>query len=185
MSDQFDYSGYSEAPADNAFAQLSALVSELADGELLVAELERDLKAAKKSVVDIQEGLLPEKMAELGLKEVTLRNGLTVKITKKLFVSLPKKDPENYERGLQWFAERGYDKIIKNKLVAEFGKGKMEQAEKLAERLRGENFDVSNIRDIHPQTLKAFFKNWFEEGNDDPMVDEIFNIHHVDVAKVR
>jgi hypothetical protein len=182
---EYDYSEYAEAPANDAFAELAGLVSDLSVAELRVAELEKDLKAAKKAVVDVEEGSLPEKMVELGLKEVTLRNGLTIKINQKLYVSLPKKDPDRYERGILWFANHGYEKIVKNKLVAEFGKGRAEEAEKVAEELREKNFSVANVQEIHPSTLKAFFKRWLEDGNEDPEVDEIFAIHQVDVAKVR
>lgn len=183
VKDELDYTEYEEAPADDAFAKLAGLVSSLADANAEVAQLEAKLKDAKAAVKTIEEESLPEKMTELGLKEVTLRNGLTIKITQRLNVSLPKKDPERYERGLQWFRANGFEKIIKNKLVAEFGKGKADKAREAAESLQADGFAVNNMEEIHHQTLKAFFSKWLEEGNDAP--DDIFNIHRVDVAKVK
>ena len=182
---EFDYSSCEEAPSDASFAVLYDMVADLADTECKIAEAEKLLKGLNAKALEISTRTLPEKMDELGMREVTLRNGMTIKIKKEIHCSLPKGKPELYERGLKWFIDNGLGKIIKNQLVAEFGKGKEAEAEALAARLRDENYLVQTIKEVHPQTIKAVIKGWLEQGGEDEEADEIFSIHRVDVAKIK
>ena len=185
MTHDFDYSEYKEEPDDDAMAALLRLVSEQAAAELLVVELEGKLKKAMVTLDDLSTRDIPDLMGDMCIRDITLESGLTVKLEKKLYLSLPKKERERYANGLVWLEANGYGKSVKNKLVAEFAKGRQEEAKKLAERLRKENYAVETVEEIHPSTLKSVLTTWVDEGNEDEEAEKLFALRRVDVAKIK
>ncbi|MFL9694719.1 hypothetical protein, partial [Aeromonas veronii] len=56
----------------------------------------------------------------------------------------------------KWLEDTDNDGIIKTKVLAEFGRGEMEDAKKAAEAIIEAGYDATITRDVHYQTIQAF-----------------------------
>lgn len=139
--------------------QQIALEEALAVAEAGVSRIKAQLRA-------VQEESLPMAMIEARLQELKLKDGRCVKIKEDFSVGIPA--PRRAEAFL-WLEEHGYGGLIKTEVIAEFGKGELALAMKLAAKLGKENFNCAVSRDIHWQTLKAFINESVRETRAVPL----------------
>ena len=147
-----------------------------------ISRLDLELKEAKKSLRKILDVDIPELMNELCLATVTTKDGLAVEVVPFTDCSIP---VANKDKAMTWLRDNGYGDLIKRQVIAAFGAGEDEVAEKAVAALR-EYTDAGAIDDkqaIHPQTLKAWAREQLAEGVDLP--DDVFSIYTGQTTKIK
>ena len=179
-----DYSEYAEDVEQDAegVKRLHELVQQQIDAEHRVEDLESQLKEAKSSLNIIQTRHLPEVMDELNLPEFTTKGGIKVTLRENIRGSIPK---ANEAQAFDWLDENGYEKLIKQNFLVEFGREDEAWANKFQRdcNRRKRPLNLKRTKKVHPQTLCAWAKEVLEEGVDLPM--ELFGIFRQRTSKIR
>ncbi|QYC52246.1 hypothetical protein FEKDPFPA_00082 [Pseudomonas phage PA4] len=149
----------------------SQLDGEILDLQKALAEKEEELKTLKRNTI-------PELLEELGQKTTTLADGRTVKVEPKAIISVKE---ENKSKFWKWLEDTDNDGIIKTKVLAEFGRGEMEDAKKAAEAIIEAGYDATINRDVHYQTLQSFGREYLEKGEELP---DFIGVHEYKEAKI-
>ena len=154
--------------------------------EMLSIERELEALADKAKIKSeryqkIQMDLLPDLMSSLKLKKFTLSNGYFVEVGDFVRGTIPTTSQieaaDEFDRGalmnrrekaLAWLKERGAESIIKNEVVALFGKGQDADAKKLFNKIQSEGFVVKCVEEINFQTLNSYLKEALREGKEVP-----------------
>lgn len=178
-ADEFDVGGAS-APPDKMDA-LNAALEEAVALEQAVAQMEDDLKVAKKALNGLKGGRIPDLMDELQMDEVSFR-GWKVKIDDFVSGSLPK-EGDRHEQAVRWLEEHGAGGLIKTDLTLAFGKSQHNEALDLAGRLEAEGLAPSVKSGVHTQTLHAFARERIRNG--DPLDIEVLGLYVGKVAKMK
>lgn len=177
--DEFDMGGAS-APSDKMDA-LNAAIEEAVALEEAVAQMEDDLKVAKKALNVLKGGRIPDLMDELQMDEVSFR-GWKVKIDDFVSGSLPK-EGDRHERAVRWLEEHGAGGLIKTDLTLAFGKSQHNEALDLAGRLEAEGLAPIIKSGVHTQTLHAFARERIRSG--EPLDIEVLGLYVGKVAKLK
>lgn len=166
--------------SDSLLRRLNELAEEMAKRQLRVAELEDDLRDAKKSLAEIQEKELPNLMEEHKMVSFTTTSGRTITIKQDVKASITE---SNRAAAIQWFRETGNDRLIQNKFEAVFQRGEDQHAEELAEFLRQRKRAFKQKEGVHHSTLSAFVKERLRAGEEVPL--DILNVYLRKVAKIQ
>jgi hypothetical protein len=146
------------------------LVSELAEMQVLLEEeiavAEELLKKKKHALNTLRQETLPNAMTEVGMSSFTLSNGSKIAIKTNYYASIPKDKEADAHH---WLKEHGFEALIKNQVIAEFGKGEDSVANEWVDYMRDKGVFPQHKMSIHPQTLKAFVKEQLTAGVDIPM----------------
>lgn len=129
----------------------------LLDAEAETAKAEQALKDKKEAERKLREETVPGMFAELGIEKLVLNDGSVFSCTQEVYCAIP---AERREEAYAWCEKNGFGGLIKTEVQIPFGKGQLEQAFELIDKLVSE-LGVDNAvieRSIHPQTLKAFLK---------------------------
>lgn len=141
------------------------------------------LLKAKEDRLDVLETtLVPEAMSAAGMSEHQLGDsGWSVEVEQIVRASIPsetaieKTDGPEREllvnrrtEAMKWLRENNADSLIKNKVVAEFGKGQDKAAEDWAEKINKAGYPAQRTESVHPQTLNKFLKEEIEKGKQVP-----------------
>jgi len=150
-------------------------------GELLsrFADLEEQMGKLKAKTRELSEIIIPNMLSELGLSEITLKDGN--KITTSTYYSARITD-ENREEAFAWLDENGFSDIIKNTVSVSFGREEDDSAKKLLETLDTDGYKTAQKKHVEPMTLKAFVREQVEKGSDLPI--ETFNVYIGQKTKV-
>jgi|TARA_X000001382_G_scaffold128884_1_gene119593 hypothetical protein len=150
-------------------------------GELLsrFADLEEQMGKLKAKTRELSEIIIPNMLSELGLSEITLKDGN--KITTSTYYSARITD-ENREEAFAWLDENGFSDIIKNTVSVSFGREEDDSAKKLLETLDTDGYKTAQKKHVEPMTLKAFVREQVEKGSDLPL--ETFNVYIGQKTKV-
>lgn len=150
-------------------------------GELLsrFADLEEQMGKLKAKTRELSEIIIPNMLSELGLSEITLKDGN--KITTTTYYSARITD-ENREEAFAWLDENGFSDIIKNTVSVSFGREEDDSAKKLLETLDTDGYKTAQKKHVEPMTLKAFVREQVEKGSDLPL--ETFNVYIGQKTKV-
>ena len=128
--------------------------------------LELLAKKAKAELLKLTDEDLPNLIMELGVRDFTLDDGTKVEI-KSTYGAHIKVD--NRDEAFAWLKKAGHDDIIKNVTSCQFGRGEDNQAIDFVKLAESQGFPVTQKRDVHPSTLKAFVRERVEAGDDFPM----------------
>lgn len=161
-------SGVDETEASR-LGKLASILSKLADRK---QQLESELDTVNGDMRRIQEQDIPALMAELGMKKFTLEDGSEVKVAPFYSASISK---ERQDEAFGWLNENGFGDLIKNTVTAKFGKGQDDQAMSLLRNLVANGFNAETAKKVEPQTLKAWVKEQFEQGNNVPT--DLFGVY--------
>lgn len=137
--------------------EMTAAARLLLDAEEATAKADEELKARKETERKLREETIPGMFAELGVEKLTLSDGSTFSCTQEVYAAIP---APRREEAYSWLEENGFGGLIKTNVEIPFGKGELELARELLDRLATE-LGVTNgtiLREVHPQTLKAFLK---------------------------
>ena len=142
------------------------------DHEAQIENLEQIAKDLKKELLKFTDEDMPAMLAEIGISSFALDDGSTVQVKQTYGASiLVNNRPQAYD----WLRENGYDDIIKNTVLCQFGRGEDDQANAFSAFAEKEGFVPTQKTEIHPQTLRAFVKERCEAGEEFPM--ELFGAY--------
>lgn len=145
---------------------VAALARKIRDKEERIAALEEELKDEKKALLKLTDEDMPAMLQEIGISSFSLDDGSTVEVRQTYGASiLVQNRPQAYE----WLRDNGYDDIIKNSVICQFGRGEDDQASAFAAFAQQQGYVPEQKTEIHPQTLRAFVKERVEEGDEFPM----------------
>jgi len=151
---------------------VSELARAIAAKEAQVADLDRQLKDAKKELLKLTDEDLPASMAEMGLASFTLDDGSQIDVKPTYGASIL---VDNRPKAYEWLRDHGYDDIIKNNVSVSFGRGEDDLANAFKAVAEKEGFLPQQETSIHAGTLKAFVRERIEAGDEFPM--ELFGAY--------
>jgi hypothetical protein len=163
-----------------SLTEMAELARALRDAQADVELLEAKLKEQKEYARVLREETLPGAMQELGLAELKLDTGETITITDDVYASIPAdKKPAAFD----WLEDHGFGGLIKTEVGVMFGKGEMDKATEVYDALAGQGMEPKFIRDVHPQTLRAFLREQMRAGNPVPL--NLFGARPVFTTKLK
>jgi hypothetical protein len=149
------------------------------DQSILQAEVNiSDLKSRRKQVA---EELLPDLMANSGLKLMQLDNGTKIRIDE--FVDAKIKDAVT---AFDWLRQTNNESIIKNQITVKLDRGDDDKARQVLQNLK-ENHDIdAELKiSIHNQTLKSFCRDALDNPElAESLPREAFGIYQGKRAKI-
>ena len=145
---------------------VAALARQIRDKEKNISKLEDTLKAEKKALLKLTDEEMPAMLAEIGISSFSLDDGSTVEVKQTYGASILM---DNRPAAYEWLRDNGYDDIIKNTVLCQFGRGEDDQASAFAAFAQQQGYVPEQKTEIHPQTLRAFVKERVEEGDAFPM----------------
>jgi hypothetical protein len=151
---------------------VASLARDIRSTEEVISDLEEVLKTTKAKLLKLTDEELPALMEEMGISSLTLDDGSVVKVTRTYGGSIL---VENRPKAYDWLREHGYDDIIKNTVMCQFGRGEDDRAKGFAEFAAENGFAPEQKTEIHSQTLRAFVKERIEKGDAFPM--ELFGAY--------
>ncbi len=150
--------------------------------QLQIEVSEKQTKALKDKFNKINSEVIPNILAEQGLKSLKLADGTTVEVNKKYSCTLPK-DPEKKAAAYKWLRDQGLGDIIKNEVAVTFGKGEDNKAKQLLDLAVGNGYEPSQREKVEPMTLKALYRERVESGLDMP--SDVFHLFVKDETKMK
>ena len=145
--------GDAEPLEQDALAQLSALVDSYQSLESNIEDLELMLKEEKEKLRRVSQEAIPELLGQHGLSEVRLKTGAKVIVKPQVSVSVPEPKRTAFHEFLK---KRNEEDIIK--LQMQFERMPQEQIDKLFAFLNENSYMYASERNVHPQTLKKYFR---------------------------
>lgn len=172
----------SQMPKDEDAKSLSELGKKLLVEMGVKEELEKatvDCDETIKSLVEVE---IPNLMRTLGLEEIKLATGHTVKLIPVYSASLAE---ERKPEGYKWLEDNGYGALVKTKLILEYGKGEEEEEKKKKAKvtLTKQGFEFEEKNDVHHKTLQAFVKERYEKGEQFP--EKLFGAFTKTIAQIK
>jgi hypothetical protein len=144
---------------------VASLAKKQKNQEQKVKDLEAELKEAKKELLRISDEEIPNLMSETGLSSLKLDDGSSLDIKNIYGASIL---VANREKAYDWLREHGHDDIIKNRVVATFGRGQEDDAKVFIRVAYDNGVATDQESKIEPQTLKAWVKERMEAGEEFP-----------------
>jgi len=145
---------------------VAALARQIRDKEERIQSLEEKLKDEKKALLKLTDEEMPAMLAEIGISSFSLDDGSTVEVKQTYGASILM---DNRPAAYEWLRDNGYDDIIKNTVLCQFGRREDDQASAFAAFAQQQGYVPEQKTEIHPQTLRAFVKERVEEGDAFPM----------------
>jgi len=151
---------------------VASIARQIRDEEEYISGLEKDLKNAKKKLLQLTDEDLPSILQEMGMSEFKLDDGSQVTIKQLYGASIL---VDNRPTAYQWLRDNGFGDLIKNIVSCEFGMGEDQKAEDFKDTASRNGFQVEQNTSVHSSTLKAFVKERCEKGDEFPM--ELFGAY--------
>ena len=145
---------------------VAALARQIRDKEETISRLEETLKEEKKTLLKLTDEEMPAMLAEIGISSFSLDDGSTVEVKQTYGASIL---VDNRPAAYEWLRDNGYDDIIKNTVLCQFGRREDDRASSFAAFAQQQGYVPEQKTEIHPQTLRAFVKERVEEGDAFPM----------------
>lgn len=179
MSNTPDFLQDAEAPPQSAgdLKQAAVYAQEMLDLEARSAALNEELKTNDKRYQKIQLELLPDLLVSLGVKTFKLESGASIVVADFVRGSIPTQSSidkaDDFDRPalvarrtecFTWLRQRNADSLIKNTVVAEFGKGQDQQAKQLFQRIVADGFKASCNEEVTFQTLNSYLREQQKAG---------------------
>lgn len=148
--------------------------------EKRIADLEEELKDAKREHRKIAEDLLPAAMDEHGMSQLKMDDGSEISVSPYYSASISK---DRADEAFQWLTEAGHGSLIKNHVTAAFGRGEDNLAKDLLAELEQRGMATQTKTWVEPMTLKSFVKEQVEKGENLPY--DLLGIFVGQRAKIR
>ena len=166
--------------SDNSLESIADLCTRQIKLEQEIQKLEDEVSWKKGKLREISYELIPEALAERNLSELKLSDGSAVTVKKVYGASITKgKEGE----ALQWLRENGFEDLIKNDVTVSFGRGEDNKAGDFRGLAEAQGFMPSQRMAVHPSTLRAFYRERVEAGQDLP--PDIFNTFSGQQTKIK
>lgn len=161
-------------PTNDELIEISQLANQQLDLQHRVYVYEELLDTLKNELKDIQEKLLPEAMAAVGMSEFKLADGSKITIKEDVYASIR---ADKISNAVTWLDSMGLGDIVKDDVTVKFGRGDSDKAKDIVEYAQTQGYNVSEKLSVHPQTLKAIVKEQLARGIEFP--DEFFSVNAV------
>ncbi len=141
-------------------------VEDLGQKIQLLKSIEAEIQETKEKLRELQEKYdtvsgedIPAFLNQFGISSLSLNDGSKVTVKEDVFVSIPKSDMEKREKVLAWIEGHGGAAIIKDHITIEAPEQNVRDALAVIGAVYTEK------KDIHAQTLKAFFRDLLGMNN--------------------
>lgn len=168
-----------EDVSESTLERLVKLANDHAVASQEVQDLVVKLAEAEERLKGIARVSIPNLMDELGMAQFKMADGSIVSVEDKVSASIT---IANRPAAYHWLVENDYDGIIKTKVVASFGKGENDDAQKAYDALFESGFAPVKDESIHHQTLQSFVKERLAAGEALP---DSFGVHEFKEAKIK
>jgi hypothetical protein len=118
-----------------------------------IKDLEEELKAVKDIEKRLSGEEIPQFLSKFALSKLTLEDGSSLEVKEEIYVSLPKTDLIKRKKVMNWIIQHGGEGLVKDKVTIE------DPGDTVLIALNNLECPYERKKDIHSQTLKAFFKN--------------------------
>lgn len=163
--------------------QISELAQEQVQIENDIDEITRSLKVLKKKLLKISADMLPEAMANCGLKDFTLDTGQSVFIKEGISMSAPKAEDKKLACNA-WLVENEQGALIKSEIVLMYDKGERDKFLAAKALLVDNGIEEFKITEgFNTATVKAVLKELAEQGIDVPF--ELFGAYKYKQAEIK
>lgn len=166
MGGNFDYSGYDAKAPDSVLRQISDYVGKWRELCATRDRLEAQLDDVNVQVKQIVEWDIPNLLDTNGLQSVQTLDGLNVKVKEDIRASITR---ERRPEAHAWLEENGHGDVIKTKVVTEFGRGEIDVARSLADKIEELTSKPAFVDEgVHANTLSALVRELLREGHEVP-----------------
>lgn len=152
--------------------------------ELEIEEASAKLKTLNERHKRLREDAIPSIMQEMNIKRIVMSDGSEISIKNDWHAHISE---ANQPAAFQWLLDNNFGSLIKTNLIIQFPSGSEghEQAEALALACMDEEMgDSHEVKEsIHPQTLKSFVRERFE--NDEAFPLQLFGAYPATVAQIK
>jgi hypothetical protein len=183
MPPGLDYFEGENTQEDAPPATLERLTSLAAEARALEDQIRADTVALEELQAKhdkITKRFIPTIMEELALEKFTMSDGAEISIKESIAASI---SAENKPAAFAWLESNKFDGIIKTKVQSEFGKGEIDKAKELVEKIHEAGFDATLDQSVHPMTLKSFVKERLVAGDSIPL--DVFGVFESKEAKIK
>lgn len=169
------------AAAPDKIQALNSLLQDAVSMEEAVAQMEEDLKAAKRTLHALTAKRIPDLMDEIGLDSVTF-SGWQVKVQDFVSGSLPK-EADKRASALDWLKDAGAGGLIRTEISLAFGPAEHDAALELRRRLVSNGYDPEMDVGVNSQSLCAFARERIRNG--EPVDADLLGLYVGKVAKLK
>lgn len=132
--------------------ELADLCKELKATRKTIISKEDELKEIKATELKLSSETIPDLLQCIGLSAVSLDTGENIEIKEDLKISLPKKDLNKRDKYFEFIEQNQGEGIIKSSITF------FAPSSNFMHKLDSWGISYEREFDIHPATLKAFFK---------------------------
>lgn len=161
-------------------ARISQMADVLVSARETVAAAEDELSEAKAQLARIETEDFPELMREVGLTEVKLEDGRSIKLMDEVQCSITQ---ENKPAAHKWLRSNKFGGLIKTVLSVQFGRDEDAKVKTAKAALVKLGYAPELGEAVHAQTLKAFVKEQRAKGKSPP--EKLFGIFPFTKAVVK
>jgi len=169
-----------ERLSDESLSTVSRLAALAVNLQARVTLKEIELKSAEDELRRVVEESLPLAMFEIGLSELTLEDGSSISVIESVHAGIPKASEAD---AFHWLRSHDLGDVIKNELIASFGRGEDSKAKALLDLMRTAGYTYKQRESVHPGTLKALAREKIVAG--DPLPEDLFGVHIINRAIIK
>ena len=155
--------------SDDTLTRLGLAAARQLKLERRLQELTDQSTVVSSEIRRLSEVDIPSILDETGLSEVRLKDGTKVVVKEDLRVSTTGKYREMINA---WLVKTGNEDMIKDEVVARFGKGEGDKAAAFLAAALAETEDADRKRSVNPQSFAALLREMMSNGDDVPL-DEL------------
>ncbi len=164
---------------EDRLTRISQLAHQLRVAQRAATEAAETLELANKAVAQLAEFDIPEAMLAVGMSEIRLTDGSTLRVEDRIFANISQ---ERTAEAHRWLNEHGFGNLIKREFKIVFGRDQEDWATSFEGTLDNEGVKYDRKQAVHGSTLKAFVKQQLEEGTDIP--EDVFGVYRRTLAKL-
>jgi hypothetical protein len=157
-------------------SELSKMCSELRSIRNKIDELKKQLETTKNDESRIATEIIPAIMSDIGVSELKLSDGSSVRLKTNYFSSIP---DDRRDEAMRWLRENNFEDLIRNEVTFPFTVGQDEVAQSLEKFIKtNEKFRdliLNKKQTVNAMQMKAFLKEQTEMGKHVP--DDLFGIY--------
>tara|TARA_R100000773_G_C4219346_1_gene117918 strand:+ start:1275 stop:1856 length:582 start_codon:yes stop_codon:yes gene_type:complete len=170
-----------EIPTDEKLSKLTSICRRLVEKEREYSDYKSLASKTYEQLKDIREKEIPDAMTSLNISKFVMDDGTEIAVKDELYASI---NESKRKEALEWLDGNGLGDIIKHDITISFARGEHEEAERIKGVLQDNGQDsYLEKATVHPQTLKATFKDLRNKGEEIP--DGLFNWYETPLAKVK
>lgn len=154
-----------------ALSDLKALIDQQLELEKMKNEVEDRLKNIKAALKTVSQTDIPDLLSLYGLSRIRLETGEEVTVKSDVSVSV-----KDWGEFIDFLKERHDDAIVKS--VTEI----VEPTDEVKSFLDSHDINFTTTKNVHPQTLKAYFREFMSLGEEPP---KSVNVYVYSKAKIK